>query len=78
MDVLAIESGDLINADAILVVENWQEDLKKVTSRITWDDPVTGEKKTYERHIYVHRDSHAGYLNPNHMAWRALTKNVAI
>jgi quinol-cytochrome oxidoreductase complex cytochrome b subunit len=75
---LAIESGDLTNTDAVMVVENWQEDLKKITMRITWDDPETGEPKTYERHIYIHHDTHAGFLNPNHMAWRALTTNVAI
>ncbi|MCJ7533921.1 MAG: cytochrome b N-terminal domain-containing protein [Anaerolineales bacterium] len=53
-----IESGDLINADAVLVVENWQEDLKKATARIAWDDAKTGDRKTYERHIYVHRNSY--------------------
>ncbi len=74
---LAIETGTLITPEAVLVVENWQEDLKKVTMRITWDDPETSERKTYERHIYVHRDSHAEYSNPNNMAWRALTTNVA-
>jgi hypothetical protein len=75
---VAIENGDLNNPEAILVVENWQEDLKKVTTRITWDDPETGERKTYERHIYVHHDAHAESLNQNNMAWRALTTNVAI
>ena len=75
---LASESGALINGDAVLVVENWQKDLKKVTMRIAWDHAETGERRTYERHIYVHRDSHAEYLNPNQMAWRALITNVAI
>ncbi len=72
-----IDSGALVNPEAVLVVENWQEDLKKVTMRITWDDPVTGDRKTYERHIYVHSDSHAEYSIPINMAWRALTTNVA-
>ena len=71
------ESEALINPEAVLVVENWQENLKKVTMRITWDDPDTGERKTYERHIYVHSDSHAEISNPKLMAWRALRTNVA-
>jgi hypothetical protein len=25
--------------------------------RITWDDSETGEKKSYERHIYIHRNT---------------------
>ncbi len=74
----AIESGDLVNGDAVLVIENWQENLKKVTMRINWDDPETGDQKTYERHIYVHHDSHAMHLKSNQMAWRALITNVAI
>jgi hypothetical protein len=73
----AIEAGSLDNPEAVLVVENWQENLKKVTARITWDDPETGERKTYERHMYVHRNTHAGISVPNNMAWRALTTNVA-
>jgi ubiquinol-cytochrome c reductase cytochrome b subunit len=53
----AIESGDLQNGEAVMVIENWQEDLKKNTMRITWDDSETGEKKSYERHIYIHRNT---------------------
>jgi hypothetical protein len=52
----AIDSGALVNGDAVIVIENWQEDLKKVTLRITWDSPDSGEKRTYERHIYIHRN----------------------
>lgn len=53
----AINEGDLPNGEAILVIEDWQKDLKKVTLRITWDDPETGDRKTYERHIYIHRNT---------------------
>ena len=52
----SIDSGRLENGDAVIVIENWQEDLKKVTLRITWDDPDSGDKRTYERHIYIHRN----------------------
>ena len=53
----AIDSGALENGDAVIVTENWQQDLKKVTMRITWDAPETGDRKTYERHIYIHRNN---------------------
>ena len=52
-----IESGAIPNGDAVIVIENWQEDLKKVTMRITWDDPETGERNTYEKHVYIHSNS---------------------
>jgi hypothetical protein len=52
----AIDSGALLNGDAVIVIENWQEDLKKLTMRITWDKPDSGEKRTYERHVYIHRN----------------------
>jgi uncharacterized protein (UPF0210 family) len=39
-----------------MLIEDWQADLRKVTLRITWDDVVSGERKTYERNIYLHRD----------------------
>ncbi|MDD5467355.1 MAG: cytochrome bc complex cytochrome b subunit [Anaerolineales bacterium] len=45
----------LPNATAAMIIEDWQQDLKKVTLRIVWEDLDTGAKKTYERHIYLHR-----------------------
>jgi hypothetical protein len=58
--VEAVEEGKLPNAQALLVIEDWQKDLRKVTPRIIWDDPETGEVKTYERHIFLHR-YHGGH-----------------
>jgi hypothetical protein len=46
----------LPNAQAIMLIEDWQQDLRKVTLRIVWDDVATGQSKTYERHIFLHRD----------------------
>ena len=46
----------LPNAKAVLLIEDWQQDLRKVTLRIVWDDVTTGQSKTYERHIFLHRD----------------------
>jgi ubiquinol-cytochrome c reductase cytochrome b subunit len=52
----AEEAGDLPEVEAWLIIEEWQADLKKVTPRILWDDPVDGTRKTYERHIFLHRN----------------------
>jgi ubiquinol-cytochrome c reductase cytochrome b subunit len=52
----AEEQGELPNAEALLIVEEWQDDLKKVTPRIIWNDPGDGAQKSYERHIFLHRD----------------------
>lgn len=52
----AADEGKLPNVQAVLVIEDWQKDLRKVTPRIVWNDPVSNEIKTYERHIYLHRN----------------------
>jgi hypothetical protein len=51
---LAIERGDLPEGQAVLVIEVWQMDLKKVTPRIVWREE--GTTKTYERQIFLHRN----------------------
>ena len=50
------DSGALPNFQAVITIEDWQKDLKKVTPRIVWTDPKDGSTKTYERHIFLHRD----------------------
>jgi quinol-cytochrome oxidoreductase complex cytochrome b subunit len=62
----AIETGYLPNGQGIMIIEDWQVDLKKVTERIVWDDPeapasATPEERarTYFRNIYIHRN-HGG------------------
>ena len=52
---MAAERGDLNDFEAVLVIDDWQMNLKKITPRIVWTDEV-GERKTYERHIYIHRE----------------------
>jgi len=51
--------GKLPNQTSVIVIEDWQKDLRKVTPRIVWDDPITGDTKTYEQHIFLHRN-HGG------------------
>lgn len=51
-----IQNGKLQNGQAFMIIEDWQQNLKKVTMRIVWNDASTGEEKTYERHIFLHKD----------------------
>jgi quinol-cytochrome oxidoreductase complex cytochrome b subunit len=53
----ARELGHLPEARGLLVVEDWQADLRRVTVRIGWSDPTEGSAKTYERSLYLHRTS---------------------
>jgi quinol-cytochrome oxidoreductase complex cytochrome b subunit len=46
----------LPNAEAVMVIQDWQEALKKVTFRILWDDVETGERKSYEHDVYLHEN----------------------
>ena len=48
-----IEEGKLDDAQAVLVIDEWQQDLVKVTPRIVYSE--AGQSKTYEKHIYIHR-----------------------
>jgi ubiquinol-cytochrome c reductase cytochrome b subunit len=52
----AVKNGTLSDVQAVMVIEPWQKDLIKITPRIVWKDPKTGDPKTYERHIYLHKD----------------------
>jgi quinol-cytochrome oxidoreductase complex cytochrome b subunit len=58
----AIESGDLPNGEAVLVIEEWQAELKKATMRILWDndDPEADQRRLeYSREVFVHKN-HGG------------------
>jgi len=46
----------LPDAQAVMLIEDWQADLKKITLRIVWNDLSTGKQKVYERHVFIHRD----------------------
>lgn len=52
----AADDGHLPDVQALLIVEDWQAGLKKITPRILWTDEETGDRKSYERHIFLHRD----------------------
>jgi ubiquinol-cytochrome c reductase cytochrome b subunit len=46
----------LPNANAVMLVEDWQDGLKKATLRITWDDVKSGKKQTYEKYYFLHSE----------------------
>ena len=47
--------GAMVNARSLVMIEEWQADLKKVTLRILWTDSESGESKSLDREIYMHR-----------------------
>ena len=47
----------LADAQGFFIVEDWQSDLKKVTLRVTWTPRALGDTGTYEKIIYLHKDS---------------------
>jgi ubiquinol-cytochrome c reductase cytochrome b subunit len=49
-------AGTLPNSEGLMIIEEWQTDLKKVTLRILWDDVETGQRQSYEHVYFLHRD----------------------
>jgi ubiquinol-cytochrome c reductase cytochrome b subunit len=52
----ATQEGHFNNTRALLVIEEWQANLRKVSPIINWDDPETGEARSYGHDYYIHRD----------------------
>jgi hypothetical protein len=44
------------DAEAFMIVEDWQTDLKKVTLRVVWTNP-DGSPYEFSQSVYLHRDS---------------------
>jgi ubiquinol-cytochrome c reductase cytochrome b subunit len=44
----------------VIVIEDWQTNLKKLTLRILWTDDVTGKPGEYSQTVYLHKDSNYG------------------
>ena len=47
----------LADAQGFFIVEDWQSNLKKVTLRVTWTPRAVGDTGTFEKVIYLHKDS---------------------
>ncbi|MCL4395050.1 MAG: cytochrome b N-terminal domain-containing protein [Chloroflexi bacterium] len=50
-------TAGLKDAKGTLTIEDWQSDLKKVTLHIAWTPVTAGDTGTYDKIIYLHRDS---------------------
>jgi hypothetical protein len=48
--------GDLPDATGILMVEDWQAGLKRVTLRIGWQAPGGNARKTLEKLVHLHQE----------------------
>ena len=55
-----IESDVRENHVGLIVIEDWQTDLKKITMRVLWDDLETGEPGEFSQTVYLHRSSDYG------------------
>jgi ubiquinol-cytochrome c reductase cytochrome b subunit len=51
--LIAEVEDELPNGNGVMVIEPWQDALKKVTLRITWD----GMPRAFEKSTYIHADS---------------------
>lgn len=49
-----------MDAEGIMLIEDWQTDLKKVTLRVVWTDGETGEASQFSQTQYLHRYSDYG------------------
>jgi quinol-cytochrome oxidoreductase complex cytochrome b subunit len=54
----ALHRSLMPKATGIMVVEDWQKDLKRITLRITWEDPNQPTRKSFERIVHLHRERH--------------------
>lgn len=55
-----IESDVRENHVGLILIEDWQTDLKKITMRVLWDDLETGEPGEFSQTVYIHRSSDYG------------------
>lgn len=50
-------SAGLPNAEGVIVVEDWQPALKKLTIRVLWDVPGTEQGREASQSIYLHQEA---------------------
>jgi quinol-cytochrome oxidoreductase complex cytochrome b subunit len=59
-EIELIESGERLDHDGVMVVDDWQTDLKKITLRVLWTEAETGEPGEFSQVVYLHRNSDYG------------------
>ncbi len=50
------DESELKNAEGIMVIEDWQMGLKKITLRVLWEGP-NGDPSEFSDTVYLHQDS---------------------
>jgi hypothetical protein len=58
--VALVEGSDRHDPDGVVVIEDWQTGLKKITLRVLWTEASTGEPGENSQSVYLHRDSNYG------------------
>ena len=59
-DIQRVESPERTAVEGIMVIEDWQPGLKKITLRVLWTATATGQSGEYSQTAYLHRDSNYG------------------
>ncbi len=60
-DVLTkVQSAERTDVAGVMVIEDWQTDLKKVTLRVTWTNIADGTAGEFSQSVYLHRDGDYG------------------
>jgi quinol-cytochrome oxidoreductase complex cytochrome b subunit len=49
-------AGQFSESQGVMIVEDWQAGLKRITLRLTWTDPESEARKMHERIVHLHRD----------------------
>jgi hypothetical protein len=58
--VALVEGPDRHEPDGVVVIEDWQTGLKKITLRVLWTEASTGQPGENSQSVYLHRDSNYG------------------
>jgi len=58
--VEAIDVPERSDYQGVIVIEDWQTNLKKLTLRILWTDDASGDPGEYSQTVYLHKDSNYG------------------
>ena len=55
-----VQSAGRADVAGLMVIEDWQTDLKKITLRVTWTNTADGTAGEFSQSVYLHRDGNYG------------------
>src|SRR3990170_1222775 len=55
-----VESRERTSPSGVIVIEDWQNGLRKITLRVLWTETATGRPGENSQSVYLHRDSGYG------------------